>query len=295
MTDIFPMTSLDSHDDDAHSWEELPVDKVAKADEVSVEEVASNMLLVTVDDTIFPVQNNPKNKLLYDRENFAINGKSLYTILHANPDKRIVISDEPYAAVSTSQFEESYRLWYDNPDGYMVKTPVSRAKDVLQGIIDTFEDNDCSLLEDVYYDVLDNQVRREKVNLLLDPDLSSAASLPSDRIDILPEGWLIDGMFLLTWDAEVYLYTENWRSGSYQPRTSEQNEEPGQFMEVRPSSQSVIEPREEEIFGDTVRFGEKECLFIYRATWFLDWKHHLDDEAQANVIERTYEKYRHLF
>lgn len=288
------MTSTDSQDD-AHSWEELPVDKVARADTVSVEEVASNMLLVTVDDTIFPVQNTPKNHLLYNRDDFAINGKSLYTILHTNPDKRIVISEEPYAAVSTSQFEESYRLWYDDPDGYMVKTPVSRATDVLQGIIDAFEENDCGRLNDIYYDVLDDQVRREKVNLLLDPELSISASLPADRIDVLPEGWLIDGMFLLTWDAEVFLYTENWRSGSYQPRTSEQNEEPGQFMEVQPSSQSILEPREEQIFGDDVRFGEKECLFIYRATWFLDWKHHLDDEAQADVIQRTYEEYRHLF
>lgn len=275
------------------AFSEVTVEELEAAEDVTVKDL-SNMLLIEIDGRATHVSNTPKNKLLYDRETYAVNGKSLYTLLHgADEGERVVLNEDPYVAVAPSQHENVYRLWYGARDQYSVRTPVDRVEDVLRGIIDLVEDDDPGTLADVYDQVINNQVRREIVGLFLDFE-----KLPTDRIDVLAEGWLLDEMFLITWDAEVYLFTESWKAGSYDPRSAKQYEQPGEFLTITPTDDAgnpvEVEPQEIPLGDRTVRFGELEWLFIYRVRWMLDWEHNLDDPAKVEVIKRTFDEYGDL-
>lgn len=242
------------------------------------------MLLITIDGTTTYVNNTPKNKLLFDREQYAVNGKSLYTLLHGSDDTRIVLDADPYVALAPTQHEDVYRLWYGTPERNSVRTPVERVADVLNGIIDVVEDNDHDCLKGVYDHVINNQVRREVVGLFLDYN-----KLPTDRIEVMAEGWVIDDMFLVTWDTDVYLWTDTWKEGSYDPRSSQQYEQPGEFVTIEP--QGELDPRDVRVGTQTYRFGKLERLFIYRVNWMLDWEHNINDPAKVATIKRTFDKY----
>ncbi len=273
------------------AFSEVTVEDLEAAEDVEVKDL-SNMLLIEIDGRATYMSNTPKNKLLFDRETYAVNGKSLYTLLHgAEEESRIVLcDDDPYVAIAPSPHENVYRLWYGSRNQYSVRTPVGRVEDVLRGIISLVEDDDPEQLADVYTHVIDNQVRREIVGLFLD-----FGKLPTDRIEVLAEGWLIDEMFLVTWDAEVYLFTDNWRAGSYDPRSSEQYEHPGEFLTITPTDDAGEpidpEPHDVSVGEQTVRFGKLEWVFIYRVQWLLDWEHNIDDPAKVEVIKRTFDEY----
>lgn len=268
-------------------FNELTVDEIEAAESVEVTELP-NMLLLDIDGTVTYVSNTPKNKLLFDREKFSINGKSLYSLLHGNDGMRVVLSyDDPYVALSPSQHEDVYRLWYGTRDHHDVRTPVEQVEKVLNGIIEVVEDDDPSALKEVYDHVINNQVRREVVGLFLD-----FGKLPTDRIDVMAEGWLIDEMFLVTWDAKVYLWTDSWKEGSYDPRRSTQYEKPGEFITIEPEKE--LEPTDIPVGNQTYRFGKLERLFVHRVNWMLDWEHNIDDPANVRVIKRTFDEFRDM-
>lgn len=265
------------------NFNELTIDEIEAADDVAVTELP-NMLLIEIDDMMTYVSNTAKNKLLFDREQYSVNGKSLYTLLHGNDDTRVVIASDPYIALSPTQHEDVYRLWYGTPDRNSVRTPVGRVEDVLNGIIDVVEDDEPGRFQDVYDHVINNQVRREVVGLFLDYN-----KLPTDRIEVMAEGWVIDGMFLVTWDTEVYLWTDSWKEGSYDPRRSTQYEQPGEFVTANPKEE--LEPMDLNVGTQTYRFGKLERLFIYRVNWMLDWEHNIDDPAKVATIKRAFNEF----
>ena len=275
-------------------FNELSVDEIEAAESVEVTELP-NMLLIEIDDAMTYVSNTPKNKLLFDRERFAVEGKSLYTLLHGNDGMRVVLSyRDPYVALSPAQHEDVYRLWFGSRDHYDVRTPVDQVESVLEGIIDAVEYEDYTKLKDVYNYVINNQVRRELVEMFLD----HGSFADRDRVDVTDEGWVIDGMFLVTWEAKVYLYTDSWKEGSYDPRRSTQYEKPGEFVTIQPKypdgTPKEYEPRDIPVGNATITLGELELLFIDRVIWMLDWEDNIDDPAKVGVIKRTFEEYRDL-
>lgn len=272
---------------DAPRFRELSLDDVEAADTVRITKEMSNMLLVEIDDFVTYMSNNPKNKLLFDREKYSVDGKSLYTVLHADEARRVVLHDDPYVAIAPTPHEDAYRLWYGAQDKYMVKTPVEKVETLLEGVIDTVDNGNVEKIKELYDYVIDNQVRREVVGKLLD-----FGKLPTDRISTRHEGWLIDDMFLVTWEADVYLFTDHWKQGSYHPRRSSQYEEPGEFVTIDPEEE--LEPKDIPIGQQTYRFGKLELLFLYRVNWMLDWRTNIDDPALAAVIERTFNEHYDL-
>lgn len=161
-----------------------------------VVETLGNMFLVRVDGEMKQVPATYKNELLYKHE--------LYELLH--PDKeseRIVLTDkkdERFVAVAPTENDSVYQIWVDdNP--YPVMNPPSMAEQVLRGIRDALDTPaDYERLHEVYQDIRSSRVRRSV--------MEKAASL-FPRNELIPEdeGWNILGIFLLTWDARVFLNT----------------------------------------------------------------------------------------
>lgn len=160
-------------------------------------EALGNMFLVKVDGELDQVPATYKNELLYRHE--------LYELLHPDEkNERVVLTDdeqdEKFVAVSPTQNDSVYQLWIDdNP--YPVMNPPSMAEQVLRGVRDALEaPSDYSRLYDVYQEIRSTRVRRAVIE--------KAASL-FPRNEIIPEeqGWNILGIFLLTWDARVFLNT----------------------------------------------------------------------------------------
>lgn len=279
---------------------EVGVSDIDAADNVEIMHLSENMLLVRTQNTkplpayflntkscvskvetvSHPMADTPKNRMLYDRENYSVGGKSLYTILHSNGGQRVILSDDPYVAVSPTIHESQYRLWMDSD--HPVKTPPKLSEDVLRGIIDVTDEGDKSRLERVFFEVLNNRVRRDVVRFPID-----MGKLPEDRIEIIADGWLIDGMFLVSWDATIYLYTSDWKTGSYDPRSSRKREEPGEFIGIQPDKE--FEAYEMTVGDETFHFGELEQLFLWRVRWMLDWEINIEDEALKTTVRRTFD------
>lgn len=289
-----------------HTLPEFNIEDIDAADEVEILNLGSNMMLVRTRNTSksplptkflgakpcvsrveeevisHPLADTPRNRLLYDRENYSIDGKSLYTMLHSDGGRRVVLSDKPYIAVAPTVHESQYRIWVDSE--YPVKASPRFSEKILKGIVEVSDSGDATLLEEVYEEVINNRVRREAVRFPLE-----MKKLPDDRIEIIPEGWLIDGMFLVTWDATIYLYTSDWNTESFDPRSSNKQEEPGEFIGITPNDE--FEPYEMTVGDKTYKFGKLEQLFIWRVRWMLDWEHNIEDEALKANIKRTFDEW----
>lgn len=161
-----------------------------------VVETLGNMFLVKVDGELKQVPATYKNELLYKHE--------LYQLLHpSSEDGRMVLTDESsneFIAVAPTENDSVYQIWIgENP--YPVMNPPSMAERVLRGVRDAMESPaDYERLREVYHDIRSTRVRRSVIK--------KATSL-FPRSEVIPEeeGWNILGVFLLTWDARVFLNT----------------------------------------------------------------------------------------
>lgn len=161
-------------------------------------ETLGNMFLVKVDGEIKQVSATYKNELLYKHE--------LYQLLHPDTeDERVDLTDDlddRFVAVAPTENDSVYQIWSgDNP--YPVMNPPSMAEQVLRGVRDAMDSpSDYERLQQVYQDIRSTRVRRavmEKASSLF----PRSVVIPED------EGWNILGIFLLTWDARVFLNTES--------------------------------------------------------------------------------------
>lgn len=176
--------------------EETPTDK-DKVHNSEIVEALGNMFLVKIDGELEQVPATYKNELLYKHE--------LYELLHPDEDdERVILTDskqsDKFVAVAPTDNDSVYQIWVDdNP--YPVMNPPSMAEDVLRGIRDALESPaDYTRLYELYREIRSTRVRRSV--------MEKATSL-FPRNEVIPEeqGWNILGIFLLTWDARVFLNT----------------------------------------------------------------------------------------
>ena len=240
-----------------------------------------NMFLVRVDGTTQQVASTPKNELLYKH--------GLYSLLHAGADaERVVLSDEDddvYAAVAPTANDSVYNIWFGDPDDHPLQNPPSKANEVLAGVRDALEDPaDYSTLKDAYEWVRDNQVRRDIMEKLL-PLFPRASVIPNE------EGWVVEGMFLVTWDARVFIAGSDLDEGSYRvaggvTKTDEKRE----FLSLTPEKdpEETIENGDNIVVigGEEYELGELELMFLAKVKWLLHYDENLDDEAFWAVIKR---------
>lgn len=164
-----------------------------------VMESLSNMLIVRVNGETKTVSASEKNKLLYEH--------NLYELLHpGSRNKRVVLrdsdDDSEFIAIGPTENDSVYRLWFGRQT-YPIMNQPSKASDVLRAVNAALGDYpDYEPFRNVFNEIRSNQVRRRVIQ--------SAESMFS-QTEIVPteEGWEVLGLFLITWDARIFLNTED--------------------------------------------------------------------------------------
>lgn len=256
--------------------------EVTMAESIDVRQPGANMLWVTIDwgdkEEVFDVKATPENRMLFDRDQFTFDGKSLYTLLFGDEHSRAVLMDDPFVAIKPGPYKDTYRVWAGD-EVTSVLTPPSKSKEVLQGVVTCTEHDAAGPLRDIYTTIQEEQVNRNALLALLEKDYFS----DSDRIEPKADGFVIDDYFLLTWEAEFFIYTETWKEGAFTPR-GDPKEKPGEFREI--TVQETPETCDMELGGAIYRMNEDEWLFVRRLQWILNWRDNMDD-AEIASVERT--------
>lgn len=261
----------------------LTPDEIDRAEGISVDKPGPNMLFVKVhwgtgESDQFSVKSTPQNDLLYNRDKYQFQGKSLYTILFGDEHSRVIISDDPYIAVKPGPYRDTYRLWVET-DLESVLTPPDRSHEVLQGIVELTDEQNATKLARIYETIRENQVNREAILALYNNDYIPE----SDRVEPKADGIVVDEMLLLTWENEFHLYTDTWSDGAFTP-SGNPKEKPGEFREI--TVQDVPGDRTIEVNGATYEMTEDEHIFMRRLEWMLNWEHHLED-GEVECMKRT--------
>lgn len=248
-----------------------PID-IENAEDVEIVEGGelANMFLVKVNGETKPVKNTAKNKLLYKH--------GLYGFLYGGGNDRKVLSDDPYVAVKPLQTDGEYRVWHGAED-MGVTVPPSKAERLLNGVVDAIEHNDLSRVESVYRDILNNQVRRQVINPL-------SIMYPQSEVVPTDEGWVVRGLFKVTWEADVYLVGKDLDEGDYVRGGGgvTQTDEPQEFLTLE--AQTVPEPKTVKITGQEYTLSELEMEFIAKIEYLLDFEEHIEDPSYIEVIKR---------
>lgn len=226
-----------------------------------------NMFLVRVNGELKKKANTKKNRLLYKH--------GLYSLLTGSSG-RTVLQKDPLIAIEPTTNDNVYAIWHGS-DSQPVLTPPSKAEKVLQGVLDAIEKNNVSNIKEVHQYVIENQVRRDVVNKLI--------NLFPHSVIKTNEGWTVEGMFLVTWEASVYLVTSDLSEGSYTISGGVSKiEEKKQFLKLTP--QETPEESEITIEGETYELTELEKMFFARVQYLLEFKERVEDDAFYEVIKR---------
>lgn len=255
---------------------------VQTAEDITVRKPGANMLWVTIDwgdsEEVFDVKATPENQMLFDREQFTFNDQSLYTLLFGDEHSRAVLMDDPFVGVKPGPYKDTYRLWAGDKLS-PVLTPPSESRDVLQAIVTCAEHYTAEPLSDIYSTIEEEQVNRNALLALLENGFFNE----DERIEPKADGFVVDDYFLLTWEAEFYIYTETWKEGAFTPR-GDPKEKPGEFREI--TVKEIPGPCDMELNGAIYHMGEDEWIFTRRLEWILNWRQNMDD-AEISSVERT--------
>jgi hypothetical protein len=251
--------------------EDIPEDfQLSPSDEVELVDGGDlgNMFLVRVDGELKRKAKTNKNVLLYKH--------GLYSLLREDGKRTILSQEDPYIAIEPTNNDDVYALWH-GLHNHPVMTPPSKSEKVLEGVITSIEYGDHTKLSQVYQYVLDNQVRRNIMSHLIN-------EFPVNVVET-SEGWQVDGMFLVTWETNIYLAADDLDEDTYivsggVSRTDERKE----FITLTPEREP--EPRELTIDGSEYTLGELEMLFLAKVKYLLDFREHLNDDALYRVIKR---------
>lgn len=203
-----------------------------------IEESLGNMLLVRVNGELKQVAASNKNKLLYKH--------NLFEILNTGSDKSRVIltddeDDENFVAIAPTDNDSVYQIWLDsNP--YPVMNPPSKAEDVLRGVKEALETpSSYETIKRVYEDIRSDRVRRFVIQSL-ESVFSSGQVVPES------DGWNILGMFILTWDARVFLNTSE-RGTAYRVTGSSVSEtqDTKQFLQLSINDETIEKYRDQTV------------------------------------------------
>lgn len=203
---------------------------------------------------------NAHNKLLFQ--------SGLYDFLHAS--EAIRVNEDPEIIVSSRSNEHSYLL---RVKGDVVETTPHMSQDVLEGVDAAIDGNEQPLL-DVYQDIRENHVRQDVINALV-----HLFGQDRHRIQRVANGWLIDGFFVITWDAGLYSTQRGPEEETMVRQGQEVVEADSSHEFVELDLTSNIESEEVTLDGETYLLTEREMLFLAKAEWVLNGpKYHPNKE-----------------
>jgi hypothetical protein len=210
---------------------------------------------------------SPENLLLYDPEEELPFDGGMSEFLSGGAAIRL--SDEPPVLVSRAGDDYSYIIRVRES---LVETTPNQAERVLRAIYDALADDDTSSLESLHQRIMSNQVRRPVVNAI-------KHTFPEDeRIDIAANGWLVDGFYLVDWNACLYAANDNPEEDDY-IRSGGTVKKDTTYEFVRINHRISQEDEVRISIGDTTyELTEREMLFLAKVKWLLHRRHYHPDK-----------------
>lgn len=255
---------------------------VSAADNITVKELGGNTIRVIIEwgdrtEKLMPAA-TPHNRMLFDREQYSYEGRSLYELLFGDAHRRVTLQQSPLLAIKPGPFEDTYRLWYDSEDD--VLTQEAESHRLFRGLTEFTEQSDDSRLKDLHNEIREEQISRNAMTALF---RDRCFGEDTDRIEVVSDGISVDGIFLLTWNAKFFLLTERWTEGAFTP-SGDPKQKPGQVRTLNFDAESGIS--EISVNGVTYKIGKKDRLFMKRLNWILNWRDNFT-EQEVRKFETT--------
>lgn len=194
----------------------------------------------------------PTNTLLY------LHG--LHEFLNGN--EGVILSRDPKVMVAPTGSEKSYIL---NVRGNAVETMPGNSRRVLEGIKQAVEDDSLDEIIDVFHDIKSSQVRKSLMNAML----HTFSKAERESIETVGNGWLIDGFYLVNWDASLYTADDDPESSDYQRGGGGVVETDKSYEAVQLSHHQNIEPVSVTVNGSEYRLTEREMMFLAKVKFIL--------------------------
>lgn len=211
---------------------------------------------------------SPENLLLYDPEDELPFDGGMADFLGG--ESALQLSEDPLVLVAQTGDSHSFIL---NVRGQIVETTPSQAERTLRAIYAALADEDTSKLESLHRSIMSNQVRRGLINAL-------KHDFPeSRRIDIVGNGWLVDGFYLVDWNAKMYAANDDPEEDDYvrSGGSAVKKDKSYEFVRIRHS----IDQDDVQVvsIGDNeYELTEREMLFLAKIKWLLHRRHYHPDK-----------------
>lgn len=225
--------------------------------------------LVMEDGEPIPKKATAENVLLYEH-----GLKEFLTGHHAV----IVSSDDPELIIAPTGNDMAYLL---KVNGSTVETTPSQAQQVLEGLKDAVEaDNShersvaVETIVSVYDEIISTQVRRWLVRALL----TTFDDAEQQRIEEHERGWVIDGFYLVDWNANLYTIDDDPDEDDYSVSggSAAAVDKSYEFLRLTPAQHA--EARDCTINGSDYRISEREMLFLSKVRFMLDRRYYHNDK-----------------
>lgn len=212
-----------------------------------------------------------ENMLLFDPEDEMPFDGGLHEFVSG--EQVLKLSEEPLVLVSQTANEYSYIIQHGSTT---IETTPEDADRVLRGIYEAVANENLSKIEDVFRDILSKQVRRSVVNTL------RKTFDQHDRIEVVANGWLVDGYYLVDWNAKMYLRDNDPDEGDYVRSGGGAVKKDTSYEFISFSRTGIdrdTEPPDITIDGESVQLTEREMLFLAKVRWLLNRRHYHPDMA----------------
>lgn len=211
---------------------------------------------------------SPENMLLFDPLDELPFDGGMHDFLSG--ESALQIHDDPEVLVADASTEKGFLL---SVDGEVVETTLKDAEEFLRAVRSAAIDGTPDELISIHDELMSSQVRRDVVNAL-------ARTFPeSRRIEIAGNGWLIDGFFLVDWEAKMYTAAEDGDDYIREVgKGAVEADQTYEFVQLRGDAES-IDPDPVTINGDVYELTEREILFLSKVKWLLHRQHYHPDES----------------
>lgn len=186
-------------------------------------------------------------------------------------DKGVILSEEPFVAVQPSEQERTYLLTVN--DTTLTSYP-DTSQEILEGVKDVIDGNGLDRILSLHEELMQSQVRRGLVKSLV----TTFPESEQERIDVYSNGWLIDDMYLVTWEAKIYQHNddeEHYEVGMSGVVGVDTRHE---LVETTiHESESIFDSVEITIDGVSYNLTSIESSFLTRVKWLLNREEYHND------------------
>jgi hypothetical protein len=220
----------------------------------------------------------PENLLLFDPEDELPFDGGLQPFFSG--DEALVLSEDPETIVSQAGDEYSYIV---SVDGSVVETMPKQTERLLSGVYEALVDDNCSKIHNLHHKIMETQVRRDLVNAL------KRTFTQHNDITIVENGWLIDGFYLIDWNAKMYADKNNPDEGAYKREggTAVKKDKTYELVQLDRYKDTNLEPDDViEINGQTFELTEREMMFLSKVEWLLNREHYHPDKPFWEYLRR---------